>query len=1003
MPDAQRSALNLRSLREKLSAKRGEEYWRSLEELADTEEFRELLSAEFPRQTSVWDEAVGRRRFLQLMGASLALAGLSSCTKQPDEEIVPYVRQPEILIPGKPLYYATAMLMGGMATGIIVTSNMGRPTKIEGNPVHPASLGATDAFAQASILALYDPDRSQVIRHNGEISTWSNFLDSITSLFDLQKSIRGAGIRLLTETMTSPTFARQWDEFREQFPEARWHQYEPVNLDAMREGSRLAFGGYYNTCYEFANADVVLSLDSNFFADVPGHVRYARDFADRRRIRPGKNDMNRLYVAEACPTITGMMADHRLRARTGEIENIARALAGDLGIEGVDLLHPIVDPKELQWIRAGAEDLAKHRGSSLVLAGPGQPPIVHALVHAMNFALQNQGKSCRFTDPVEANPASQSESLASLLNDIEHGEVDILLMIDGNPVYNAPADLDVARRFSNVKNVIRLSMYEDESSAIAHWHIPQSHYLETWSDARSYDGTATIMQPLIEPLYFSKSIHEFMGELLGHADSKGYDIVRRFWEGRVGKSDIASFWQTTLNNGFVARSASPNREVQLNLSPGLWQVQGTRPASEVVPQQGFELSFKPDPTIWDGRFANNGWLQELPKPITKLSWDNAALMSPSTAEQLDLSDEDVVTLNYGGRSVDAAVVVVPGHADAAVTVHLGYGRSKTGHVGKGAGFNAFLLRELRQPWFGSRLEIRKTGRRQPLALTQKHHNMEGRNQIRVATLEQFIARPAFAKAIDPVPPQSQSLYQPYTYDRYAWGMSIDLNACTGCNACVIACQSENNIPIVGKEQVRNSREMQWIRIDTYFKGDLDNPEMYNQPVPCMHCESAPCELVCPVGATVHDSEGLNVMVYNRCVGTRYCSNNCPYKVRRFNFLEYNGDLSPTMEMSKNPDVTVRSRGVMEKCSYCIQRINESRSKAEQEDRPIRDGEVVTACQAACPARAIVFGNTNDGSSAVSLRKAEPRDYSLLAELNTKPRTTYLAKLRNPNPAAEGKG
>ena len=983
---SEKPRLNLEEVRTKLEGKSGKEYWRSLEELADTEEFREFLHREFPREAAVWDETYGRRQFLTLMGASLALAGLNACTKQPDEKIVPYVRQPEIAPPGESLSFATAMVHGGYATGILATSHMGRPTKIEGNPTHPASLGATDIFAQASVLSLYDPDRSRVPVFRGNIGIRDRFLSDLDQTVRVQRSLKGSGLRILTETVTSPTLAHQLNEILREFPRARWHQYDPVTLDNVREGARIAFGQYVQTRYRFDKADVILSIDSDFLTNGSGAVRYARDFSGKRKVSGGKTRMSRLYAIESSPTNVGAVADHRLAVRSGEIGSMVRFVARALGVavQGSAGEHQ-------PWMDQAVTDLQAHRGSSIVVAGPYQPASVHALVHLINERLGNAGSTVEYSDSVESRPVDQLQSFRSLIQDIELGSVDTLIILGGNPVYSAPVDLDFAGALDSVRFSVHLGLYDNETAERCTWHIPQAHFLESWSDARSYDGTTTIIQPLITPLYRGVfSPHELLEEVLGRPGRKSHDITRDFWKTRYARPDFDRFWQEALHDGIVPNTMLPARPLRVTGSSVLVAA-GT---SSHVPG-GVEIAFRPDPGIWDGQYANNAWLQELPKPLTTLTWDNAALISPSTAQAFGLDNEDIVELVSDGRSIEAPVWIMPGHPDRSVTVHLGYGQSRAGRVGSNRGFNAYLLRTSESPWFGA-CEIRKTDKRFRLAATQHHHSMEGRHLVRSATLTEFLANPSFAKEMGEVPPPSESLHPQHEYDGYAWGMSIDLSACTGCNACVIACQSENNIPTVGKDQVLNGREMHWIRIDRYYSGPIDNPETFFQPVTCMHCERAPCEVVCPVAATVHDSEGLNVMVYNRCIGTRYCSNNCPYKVRRFNFLQYSVEDEPTIAMQKNPDVTVRTRGVMEKCSYCVQRISSARITAKKEGRTIQDGEVVTACQAACPSQAIVFGDINDKQSTIARLKSDPLDYSLLAELNTKPRTTYLANVRNPN-------
>ena len=930
------------------------------------------------------------------MGASLALAGLSACTRQPEEKIVPYVRAPEGSVPGKPLFFATAVPLGGFAHGVVVESHEGRPTKIEGNPKHPASLGATDAFTQASVLTLYDPDRSQVAINVGRISTWGAFFAALSPHLETQRLRKGQGLRVLTETVTSPTLAHQLQGFLDVFPESKWHQYEPVNSDYIHAGARLVFGENVATQYRFDQAQTILALDADFLSYGPASVRYAHDFATRRRVWEGQTAMNRLYAIESTPSMTGATADHRLPMRGGEMAGVALIIAQELGVDVGERPAGLASLRiaHSQWLKAVVGDLQNNRGASIVIAGAQQPPIVHALAHAMNQALGNIGTTVFYTDPVETRPVDQMASLRELVADMEAGLVDLLVIVGGNPVYNTPAEFRFTAHLSQVKLRVHLGLYEDETAQLCHWHLPETHALETWSDARAFDGTVTIMQPLIAPLYGGKSAHELLATLMGQPDRSSYTIVRDYWRRQLPPEDFEQFWRTALHEGVVANTAMPYRTPEYR---GLKIEDRDLPSATIHPSSSLELLLRPDPTIWDGRFANNGWLQELPKPLTKLTWDNAALISPATAQRLGLDNENVVELRYQGRTMRAPIWLMPGHVDDAVTVHLGYGRWRTGRVGRGTGFNGYVLRTDSAPWGDSGLELRNTGERYPLASTQHHSSMEGRHLVRVGTLSQYLTHPEFVHEMGHDPPGDLTLYPPHAYNGNAWGMAIDLNACIGCNACVVACQAENNIPIVGKSQVAVGREMHWLRIDRYYKGHIDNPETYHQPVLCMHCENAPCEVVCPVAATVHDDEGLNVMVYNRCVGTRYCSNNCPYKVRRFNFLQYVDYHTPVLKLLRNPNVTVRSRGVMEKCTYCVQRISAARIEAEKEHRPIRDGEVITACQAACPSEAIVFGNINDPNSRVSKLKATRLNYGLLTDLNTRPRTTYLARLRNPHP------
>jgi molybdopterin-containing oxidoreductase family iron-sulfur binding subunit len=754
----------------------------------------------------------------------------------------------------------------------------------------------------------------------------------------------------------------------------------------------MAFGDDVNTVLHLDQAEVILALGADVLFCHPGTLRYAHDFASKRRVRGEQKTMNRLYAVDSTPSATGAMADHRLRMRASEIAGFTWALAAELGVLAQQSSQPPETTPYADWIKTVVQDLQHHRGTSVVVAGRQQPPAVHALVHAMNRALGNVGQTVTYTAPVVARPVDQVASLQDLVQDMAAGRVEVLIILGGNPVYTAPADIDFAKHLAEVKTSVHLSVYHDETSALCQWHVPETHYLESWGDARAYDGTVSLIQPLIAPLYQGKSAYELLAVLMQQAEVSGHELVKAYWQGQHQGDNFENFWRTALHDGLIADTALPPKQVALRreLSMEL--------AASPAPVSGLEIMFQADPTIWDGRFANNGWLQELPKPLSKLTWDNAALLSPSTAERLGLRNAEVIELHYQGRSVRAPVWILPGHADAAVTVHLGYGRWRAGRVGNGAGFNAYALRTSDTLWFGGGLELRKTGASYRLATTQHHHTMDGRSIILAAPLTYYLEHPQFVEAEIKKPQTDETMYTLYEYPGYAWGMTIDLTTCIGCNACVIACQAENNIPVVGKDEVIRGREMHWIRIDRYYKGSLDNPEVYQQPVPCMHCEKAPCEVVCPVYATVHDDEGLNDMIYNRCVGTRYCSNNCPYKVRRFNFLQYADFHTTSLKLLRNPEVTVRSRGVMEKCTYCVQRINHARITAKLEDRPIRDGEIVTACQAACPTGTIIFGNLNDPHSQVSRLKREPLNYALLAELNTRPRTTYLAKLHHPHAA-----
>ncbi len=1013
------------------SEKRNPGQWRGLEEWADSAVFADLIAREFPDDTADWADPVTRRHFLALLGASLGLAGLSGCSPRPApaEKILPYVRQPEAVTLGVPLFFATASTLGGVALGLLAKSHEGRPVKVEGNPDHPGSRGATDLFSQASVLGLYDPDRSQGVTLNGAARGWDEALAALRAAS--AKLPRGAGLRLLSETITSPTLAGQFDELLHRFPEAKWVQYDPAGRFGVYEGSRLAFGEPVHTVYDFTHADVILALDADFLSCGPGNVRYAGDFADKRRVRAQSGDgvrpenMSRLYAVECMLTNTGAAADHRLPLRPGEIVAFARALAAEIGVANAPAVGDLSAPAR-RWLTPLVADLRRAGKNALVIAGDTQPAAVHAAAHAVNQALGAIGTTVQYTDSLETRPADQLAELQTLVEEMRDGHVDVLMVFGSNPVYSAPADLDFAAALDRVPFRFHLGLHQDETAVLCHWHVPAAHELESWGDARGYDGTVTLLQPLIAPLYGGRTISELLAAVLEQPERLGRDIVRAFWRQRPerGSTDFESFWQQSLQMGLVPGTALPRRNATLRDDWAGRAFPPVVPTTPTIAPGGMEIAFRPDPTVWDGRFANNAWLQELPKPITRLTWDNAAFVSPATAARLGLSTDvsftggehgqavvDLIELSINGRMVRAPAWVVPGHADDAVTVTLGYGRERAGRVGDGHGFNAYQLRTADAPWSAAGLSVTRTTEKYHLACVQMHHSMADRKPVRHGTSEEFQRDPDFAK--EPViaehlrqgPADRRlhplTLYPEQPHADHRWAMAIDLSACVGCGACVVACQAENNIPVVGKTEVMRGREMHWLRIDRYYEGDPAVPaglENFFQPVPCMHCENAPCELVCPVGATVHSADGLNDMIYNRCVGTRYCSNNCPYKVRRFNFLQYADYATESLKVLHNPDVTVRSRGVMEKCTYCVQRIRIAESVAERERRPIADGDIRTACQAACPTRAIVFGDLNDSNSAVNHWKAEPHNYGLLADLNTRPRTTYLAAMRNPNPA-----
>jgi MoCo/4Fe-4S cofactor protein with predicted Tat translocation signal len=1014
-------------------------YWRSVAQIEERPEFRASLEREFPEGASELPEGISRRDMMMLVGASLSLAGLAGCIRRPVEEIVPYVTAPEEIVPGIPRYYATTMPFRRSAYGLIVESHEGRPTKIEGNPSHPSTLGASSARVQASVLGLYDPDRSQSITLRGEPKSWMDFLGAWAKLSEAHAADGGTGLAVLSESFSSPTLARLVSELRARYPRLQWATYDAVSDESRLAGLRNATGRDVDLMLRLDRASVILALDADPLLTDPEMMRHARGFADGRRAGASGGAMNRLYAVEGVYSLTGAMADHRLRLESRRIAPFLAALAarlapsatgaasqGGAGVAGVD-------PR---WIDALAKDLQANRGKGLIVAGERQPAAVHAAVCALNSSLGNTGKTVSYYETKDAALPSVS-SLASLVSAMKAGTVQTLVILGGNPVFDAPADLDFASAMAKVPHSIALGHSVDETSTTAEWHIPRAHYLESWGDARAVGGTLSIIQPLILPLFGGRTPVEVLGLMAEGHDSPGFEIVRDTWKPILGQAEFEKKWNRVLHDGIHAGSELP--EVVPDVKGDVFAELGRLRAGGATANPGsagdLEIVFLPSPSLHDGRFANDGWLQELPDPITKLTWDNPALVSPRTAETLGLANEEplgvaneeLVRVDYAGRSLELPVWIVPGMSDGVVAVTLGYGRLRAGRVGSGVGFNAFTIRTSRAPGSDSGARLTRLGRKYPLSSTQHHGSMEGRPLVRESTLTELRSTLASAPAggesahaggsarapeeggvpgalgvFENESPHF-SLWKEHTYDQgHQWGMTIDLNACIGCNACMVACQSENNVPVVGKIQVAKGREMHWLRVDRYFSGEPSgSPEMVFQPVPCMQCEDAPCEQVCPVAATVHDGQGLNVMVYNRCIGTRYCSNNCPYKVRRFNFFNFTKDTPDSLKLAMNPDVTVRARGVMEKCTYCTQRINRAKIDAKLAGRALHDGDVKTACQQACPASAIEFGDLRDRSSRVVNAKADPRNYALLEELNTRPRTTYLAKVRNPNPDLKG--
>ena len=1006
--DAQKAPMSLEAVRAELKGVTGKRYWRSIDELANTAEFQAAVEREFPSAAQEWVDPVSRRGFLKLMGASMALAGLAGCTKQPDEPIYPYVKAPEDLVLGKPNYFTPAMPFAAGALPLLVKADQYRPIKVDGNPEHPYNKGASDVFAQGSLLDLYDPDRSKHATFRGETRDWAEFAQALREKVVASKD--GTGVYILSTTVTSPTLARQWAAVQKAYPALHMVQYDPAVAGTWLESKG-------STQYALADVDVIVSLDADFLsgAAYPGFHKLVADYAARRK-DPAKG-MNRLYAVESSTTTTGMKAEHRLGLRASEVPVFAAALAKAVGVAGVDAPSYAWTGEQQKFLAVLAKDLKANAGKSAVLPGLYQDASVAWLASAINETLGNTGKTVQHSaDGGALVPSNQIADFKALVADMNAGKADWLVILNANPVYSSPADLGFAAAFDKAKMVAHLGKHADETGSIAHWHIPAAHALESWSDARAYDGTVSIVQPLIDPLYGGKSAHDVLQVLLDEPMLSAYEAVRTTQRETI-KGDFETGWRKALHDGWIADTAYTQTTAALKPAPA---PKVPTPAAK----NAVEIIFRPDPNIYDGRWSNVGWLQELPKPVTNLSWDNAAIVSGATLTKLGLEEDDIVELTVGSGKVLAPVIVAPGHPDDSVTVYLGYGRQAAGRVGSAAGFNAYLIRPTWAPFYATGA-IKKVDGKWGTAITKSHyqdhrskafsehgdgenHSLEAnealgpRGIIRATTLEEFKANPHFAHEGEgrETPERDTTLFPNWNYPDNKWGMSIDMNSCVGCNACIVSCYAENNIPVVGKQQVRIGRNMQWLRIDTYFEGDLAAPRAHFQPMTCQHCENAPCEQVCPVGATVHTPEGLNTMVYNRCVGTRYCSNNCPYKVRRFNFLLYSDFETESLKLMRNPDVSVRSRGVMEKCSYCVQRISAAKIEADKENRAIRDGEIVTACQQACPASAITFGNLNDKTSKVAKLQADERNYQVLADLNTRPRTTYLAEVLNVNSELE---
>ena len=1004
--------------------------WRSLPHLRKDPGFVESAADEFlPGASSGLSGS--RRHFLQLLGASMALGGLAAC-RRPVERIMPFADRPEELIPGVPVQYATAMPLRGIVRPLVVKSHDGRPVKVEGSAQHPGGTGSAGVFEQASLLSLYDPDRSKKLLRTGTAASWDDFLSLCQRL---QSGTRRVAV--LACPSSSPTRARLRTVLEDNFPNATWVEYRAEGSDHESVGMQMACGVPLRPVYAFDEATVIVSLDADFLGPTARNtVHDTRAFARGRRLQDREDSMSRLYVAESTYSVTGLMADHRQRMTSGQVSRLADRLATALGLREGE------QPDD--FARTMAAELQAAGGRGFVLAGETQPAEVHALCAVINRELGAVGTTVRLLDTGAPAQLPQSQAFASLVEDMRQGRVDVLLMLGVNPAYDAPKALDFEGALERVSDTIHVGMHVDETARICAWHIPAAHYLESWGDGRTWDGTLTSIQPLIAPLYAdARSEIEVLGALAGGTPVRGYDLVRETWEPTLGPDNFEASWRRVLHDGYLPDTGFAS------VIPERVSIGAAMPALA----GGLELVVRLDPTVLDGSFSNNAWCQELPDPITKIVWDNVALMSPQTARELDVSSEyskgryyaDVITLSANGQSVDLPVWILPGHADGTVTVTLGYGRSigterphrdtpfwdkddETDVYGRGAlatgiGGNVSVLRDALARPVVAGLQVAKTGRKWTIVTTQDHGvlDVEARPLVRMATLNEFQQNPAFALESEaPTPgkdektsfetypmlwedqhPSRSSAFRDSDYWRNQWGMVIDLNTCTGCNACIVACQAENNIQVVGKKEIGNGRELHWLRVDRYFISDSNedvaaDPKMVVQPIPCQHCENAPCESVCPVAATVHSPDGTNQMIYNRCIGTRYCANNCPYKVRRFNYYNWSKTIPDTIQMAQNPNVSIRFRGVMEKCSFCVQRIRAAQKRAGLENRLLHRDEVATACQQACPAEAITFGDLNDEASEVSRWRSNPRNYTMLAELNVKPRVSYLARVTNPN-------
>lgn len=991
-------------------------YWRSLQDLSQNEAYKEYISREFPEGASELRDGYSRRNFLQIMGASVALAGLAACRK-PVQKLLPYHMQPEEIVAGIPLEYASAIPFQDHGVGVVVTTSEGRPIKIEGNKDHDSSKGSTSIFHQASILDLYDVDRSRFVRHNGERSDWDAFTQFCYEHF----ANRRRGVAFVSEASGSPSVNRLKSELLSAFPNAVWATYEPFGPQNVLAGTEAAFGRKLRPVYHFDKADVVISVDFDFMGIAPDMVRCNLDYAKRRRINSTDDSMNRLYVVENDLSVTGSNSDHRLRLKAGDIPAFVAALGSKLAETNSALSALAGVSNEFSqhvWVSVLAQELVSNRGKAILAAGEQQPVAVHAVVAAINAALGNAGETVEYVQVPYHDSSYDPDALNRVAEAVQNGSIDTIVIVGGNPVFNAPAGIDFSALMERAGTTLHLSNHYDETSAKATWHVNRAHFLEYWGDVADYRGQLAVIQPTILPLFGSKCETEFLGAIL-HGESRNcYDIVRETWSS-VFRSDFETNWEKTIHDGFYPGSifSTVNESIASGFSAG---IRGMLQQHGVTDADSIEMVLKPDRKLFDGRFANNGWLQELPDPITKITWDNVAAMSPATASRLGVRERkfgeteyDLLNITANGTTFQMPAWILPGHADNSITISVGYGRKSIGKVADDIGHNAYIGFTTAGPVAAQSVSIEVARRNYPVACTQNHHSMEGRPLAREATWAEYQANPRISSDKVYVPgrreedgmPKNLFNDQIFPSHQPQWGMAIDLNACTGCGVCTIACQAENNIPVIGKREVVRNREMHWIRIDRYFSGDQADPQVIHQPIPCMHCEQAPCELVCPVAATTHSDDGLNQMTYNQCIGTRYCSNNCPFKVRRFNFFNYAknwleiDDDPDIIQMAMNPDVSVRFRGVMEKCTYCVQRINRAKiatKNATGNSIKPADGMVKTACQQACPTQAITFGDLTDENSIISRTKRNDRNYVMLEEINIRPRTSYLAKLRNPN-------